>query len=448
MNSIGAKDKKFGPCPSCLRGSKSRFSCSSPVKLGILHFLLFITKDKYLSFPNPYEGPKTLLYSHKKEVFPASLEILSMESEKSSISKGKKIGMDCATKKRGKLCGKKECEHCFKRCFASCEKSKYLAEGQQDPFLIVKHSHEKLSFACPMCDHVFEMRVYDVAKMRWCPFCTNQKLCASSECEMCFKKSFASHPKAECWSYKNKRSAREIFLYSDNKVWFDCDVCIHDFEAAVKSASKGSFCPYCPKPPKKLCASSECEMCFKKSFASHEKAKCWSDKNEKTARESFLYSNKKVWFDCEKKHEFQDTVCHVSSGRWCPKCKHKTEALVFEFLKEHFKDPIHQFKVSWCKNPETNKYLPFDFCVSNTILEIDGAQHYKQVMNWKSPEEQQKSDRYKEGCALKNNYSVLRILQEDVWNNKMDWKKLLLEHIKDYETPVVIRLWEKETLSE
>ena len=34
-------------------------------------------------------------------------------------------------------------------------------------------------------------------------------------------------------------------------------------------------------------------------------------------------------------------------------------------------------------------------------------------------------------CALTNGYSVIRILQEEVYANKFDWKKELLEAIED-----------------
>ncbi|AQQ73821.1 putative endonuclease [Kurlavirus BKC-1] len=348
--------------------------------------------------------------------------------------------MDCATRKRGKLCGEKECEHCFKRCFASCEKSKYLAEGQEDPFLIAKYCKRKFLFVCPMCKHEFEMTVSNVTNGKWCPYCSNQKLCDSFECEICFKNSFASHAKAKCWSDRNKKTVRQTFLHSDDEALFNCDGCRHGFEMRVDHVSRGSWCSYCSN--KKLCDSPECETCFKNSFASHAKAKCWSDRNKKTARQTFPRSNSDVWFECEKKHEFKAKVANVSNGSWCPKCQNKTEALVLKFLKENFEKSKYQFKAKWCKNPKTNRCLPFDFCVSKTIIEVDGAQHYKQVMNWKSPEETQINDRYKEECATKSGYSVIRILQDDVWNNKIDWKKLLLEHIKDYETPTVVRLWE------
>ncbi|AQM73093.1 restriction endonuclease [Noumeavirus] len=352
--------------------------------------------------------------------------------------------MNCETRTRGKLCGREECKPCFERSFASCDKAKYLAEGQDIPLLIAKNSHKKLKFDCPKCAHVFEASLANVSNGYFCPFCSSppKNLCSSAECKTCFEKSFASSDKVEFWSFeKNKQSPRDVFASSGKKYWFECGKCKHSFEMGLNSASNGQFCPFCPN--QKLCSLAECKICFGKSFASSDKVEFWDiEKNEQTPREVFMNSGKKFWFGCEKKHKFLSVLNKVSSGRWCPKCKHKTEAKLFSFLEKQFENPVHQFKVSWCKNPEKNTFLPFDFCVSKTIIELDGVQHYGQVSNWKSPEETQKNDRYKEEQALKNGYSVIRILQEDVWNDRIDWKSLLLEHIRDYETPVVKNLWE------
>ena len=68
-------------------------------------------------------------------------------------------------------------------------------------------------------------------------------------------------------------------------------------------------------------------------------------------------------------------------------------------------------------------HLPFDFCIEELkiILELDGRQHFEQVMNWKTPEEQYENDKYKEKCANENGYSIIRLLQEDVFNEKYDF---------------------------
>ena len=53
------------------------------------------------------------------------------------------------------------------------------------------------------------------------------------------------------------------------------------------------------------------------------------------------------------------------------------------------------------------------------------------MSNWSSPEEQQENDKYKEECANKNGYSVIRLLQEDVFNDSYDWIKELCDAIEE-----------------
>jgi very-short-patch-repair endonuclease len=90
---------------------------------------------------------------------------------------------------------------------------------------------------------------------------------------------------------------------------------------------------------------------------------------------------------------------------------------------------LTQFKQDWCKR--TN-HLPFDFCILEykIIIELDGPQHFIQISNWASPEEQQENDKYKEECANQNGYSVIRLLQEDVFYDTYDWVKELCEAIE------------------
>nr|WQM86853.1 conserved restriction endonuclease [Marseillevirus cajuinensis] len=359
----------------------------------------------------------------------------SFETVLYSVSKGH----FCPFCSNRKLCSSDKCKTCFEKSFASHEKAEFWSaeKNKQSSREVFASSGKKFWFECGKCKHSFEANLSNISKGSFCPFCSNQKLCSSDKCKTCFEKSFASHEKAEFWSAeKNKQSSREVFASSGKKFWFQCKKCSHPFEIGLNSVFAGRFCPFCSN--RKLCSSDKCKTCFEKSFASREKAEFWSaEKNNQRPREVFASSGKKFWFQCEKKHNFSIALNNVSSGHWCSKCQNKTEAKIFSFLQEHFQDPVHQFKASWCKNPETGKFLPFDFCVSKTIIELDGRQHYEQVSNWQSPELTQKTDRYKEQCAIKNGYSVLRILQEDVWNDKTDWEKLLLEHVQDYDEPII-----------
>ena len=49
-------------------------------------------------------------------------------------------------------------------------------------------------------------------------------------------------------------------------------------------------CLYCAG--KKLCDKENCQKCFNSSFASHEKAQYWSDKNELKPKNIAKFSNK------------------------------------------------------------------------------------------------------------------------------------------------------------
>ena len=89
-----------------------------------------------------------------------------------------------------------------------------------------------------------------------------------------------------------------------------------------------------------------------------------------------------------------------------------------------------QFKQEWCKN---KKCLPYDFCIPdlNIIIELDGGQHFKDVQIWKSNwKEQFKNDKYKQECANANHYSMIRLLQEDVFYDKYDYCKELCDAVE------------------
>ena len=78
------------------------------------------------------------------------------------------------------------------------------------------------------------------------------------------------------------------------------------------------------------------------------------------------------------------------------------------------------------------KHLPFDFVIEERkiIIELDGPQHFKQVSNWVSPEINLTNDLFKMDCANKNGFSIIRILQKDVFNNKYDWLSELINKIE------------------
>ena len=327
-----------------------------------------------------------------------------------------------------KLCDLEDCQNCFQKSFASHENAKYWSyKNKIKPRYIFRGSHNKYWFNCE-CGHTFNYSLGHISNGLWCPYCSNHKLCDSKDCKQCFEKSFASSEKAKYWSEKNEVKPRDVFKNSNNKYLFICK-CSHQFDSNLGNICNGKWCPYCSNPPHKLCDLEDCKSCFEKSFASTEKAKYWSEKNEIKPRYIFKNSNNKYWFNCDKQHIFYSCLNGISNGCWCPYCINKTEQKVYEQLIIFYRTLQQQYKVEWCKK---KSYLPFDFVIPehNIIIELDGRQHFTQVSNWSSPEEQQINDKYKMDCANKHNYSVIRLLQEDVFYDTYNWLEELNENIK------------------
>lgn len=110
----------------------------------------------------------------------------------------------------------------------------------------------------------------------------------------------------------------------------------------------------------------------------------------------------------------------------------KQKKMVFKLLKSKYINVKHQFKPEWCKNDKTNKLLPFDIVLDDNkiIVETDGRQHIEQVSNWRTPEDTRVIDLFKMKKANDNGYSVIRILQTDIYKNKYDWEKELDKNIQ------------------
>ena len=315
--------------------------------------------------------------------------------------------------------------------FSEHPKSKFWSDiNLVKPNEVSLNSHKKFWFDCE-CGHKFESNLLNINKgNNWCPYCSKHaiKLCENNECKSCFEKSFASNEKSIYWSNENKVKPRQLFKSTDRKQFiFNC-VCGHKLEMVIKNiTSKGHWCSYCSH--QKLCENNECEMCFNNSFASVERSKFLRDKNI-NSRTLFKSTNKKFEFDCDVCNKvFACQLSGITKGVWCSFCVNKTELILFDKLKEKYITLKTQYKVDWCKNI---KHLPFDFVIEERkiIVELDGKQHFEQIGNWLSPEETRKNDLFKMKCANENGFSVIRILQKDVYKNKYDWLSELCKNIE------------------
>jgi len=129
---------------------------------------------------------------------------------------------------------------------------------------------------------------------------------------------------------------------------------------------------------------------------------------------------------------------HINCKKGCPHCHNKTEGILNNILKKNFNYEIkknHGF--DWCKKI---KKLRYDFIIEDLkcIIELDGIQHFKQVSNWDNPETQLKNDIFKNEKAMENGYTMIRVLQTDVFDNNPDTLLKLILSIHKYQEPQLI----------
>lgn len=359
----------------------------------------------------------------------------------------------CATPTK-RLCEKEDCIICPPKSFlASDRHPQWHPDNDKTPRQVPLNSHTKYKFTCDNenCKHTFWAGLNKVSSGTWCPHCgPTRKICDDPECPICRKTSFAKNDRAEFWSDKNEGEPKDYTTGTSKKFLFNCPTCPHEISIALnKITGSNRWCPYCAVPSKKLCTDENCDFCYLRSFAAYEKAVFWSANNTKTPRECIMGSHDKYLFDCNLcGEEFEMSLESASAGKWCSCQKKKTEAKLLKWLKSQFPGQLtYQPKFDWCKNSKTNRQFPFDYLVEipgdiPKIIELDGAQHFRQVHNWAPPEQTQARDRYKERCANENGYTVIRISQEDVLYDRIEWEPLLLQAVRfPYPGPEIVELY-------
>ena len=125
-----------------------------------------------------------------------------------------------------------------------------------------------------------------------------------------------------------------------------------------------------------------------------------------------------------------------TSGAKCA-CRNKTETMVYKFIAhsciELYGDQIEvkrEESISRLKRP-----LKFDIAISAggkivLLVEVDGAQHFRRRTGFDMDYEGLfQRDLKKEIDAIQFGIPLVRIFQEDVWDERFDWKSFLTRFI-------------------
>ncbi len=106
----------------------------------------------------------------------------------------------------------------------------------------------------------------------------------------------------------------QLTLGSNKKVWWRCSQG-HEWQATIKNRNNGNGCPYCSS---RLVLIGYNDLQTANPFL----AKEWNfaKNNGLSPTDVLPNSNKKVWWKCERGHEWQATIDNRNKGKCCPYC--------------------------------------------------------------------------------------------------------------------------------
>ena len=179
-----------------------------------------------------------------------------------------------------------------------------------------------------------------------------------------------------------------------------------------------------------------------------------SSKDEFIQKAKELYGNKydyslveyitnktKVKIMCKKHGVFEQNPNSHLDGHGCQYCSHKTEGKIKEFLIDN------KIKFEMQCSIDNKR---FEFLIDDDyILEIDGRQHFPSIEKQDKRIERDRNDILQNDIqkmeSIIDYYPIVRLFQEHIWDNKYDWKDLLLNKTTDLEPgKLYVRFDERE----
>ncbi len=178
------------------------------------------------------------------------------------------------------------------------------------PTQLTLGSSKKVWWKCQH-GHEWQAIIYDRNKRLGCPYCSNQKALKGFNDLQTLNPTLAKE-----WHYEknNGLTPDDITPGSGKKVWWKCSKG-HEWQATIASRNNGNKCPYCAG--KKAIKGYNDLQTINPTLAEE-----WhyEKNNGLTPDEVTANSGKKVWWKCNKGHEWQVAVSGRNKGHGCPYC--------------------------------------------------------------------------------------------------------------------------------
>ena len=190
----------------------------------------------------------------------------------------------------------------------------------------------------------------------------------------------------------------DVTLNCTKKIWW-LGNCGHEWEVSVAHRAQGTGCP--------ICAGKKVLKGYNDFATAYpELAKEWhpTKNGDLTADKVTPKSNKKIWWECARGHEWQTGVCHRTKGTGCPVCSGEIktsfpEQVIFFYLKD-ITEAYNRYMID--KHTEIDVYLP-EYRIG---IEYDGLYYHNSA---KSTQKEKKKEE-----KLKNlDIFLIRIKEAD-----------------------------------
>jgi hypothetical protein len=191
--------------------------------------------------------------------------------------------------------------------------------GSLTPYDVTAGCPDKVWWQCEKDKrHVWDASISSRNSGVGCPICSGHKIVVG------INDLATVRPDLACQWHPTKNGnlkPTQFTEHNEKSVWWLCAKDRrHEWQAKISNRANGNNCPYCVGK-KVLVGYNDLATCMPLL------AKEWHPtKNDPlTPYDVTVGSNKQVWWQCEKGHEWPDTIVHRSGGRRCPKCFGETK---------------------------------------------------------------------------------------------------------------------------
>ena len=179
------------------------------------------------------------------------------------------------------------------------------------PFDVLPNSEKKVWWKCQK-GHEWQSMIGNRNKGQRCPYCSGRRVLKG------FNDLQTVHPSLAIeWNYEKNSGIKptDVTAGSNKKVWWRCEKG-HEWQAKVCDRFRGTECPYCAG--NKVLKGFNDLQTVNPTLSLE-----WNyDKNgELTPEDITANNNKKVWWKCQKGHEWQATIYNRNKGTGCPVCR-------------------------------------------------------------------------------------------------------------------------------